>query len=123
MTIAMELFEVRIDETSNEQIIILREKHGQRLLPIVIGMFEAQSIHVKINNIPLPRPLTHDLLGNVIEALTYLLCFDLSHGKNSDTASNTAATIARIEAVCFFLASICDWSAYMRDPPVDEAGR
>ena len=58
MTIAMELFEVRIDETSNEQIIILREKHGQRLLPIVIGMFEAQSIHVKINNIPLPRPLT-----------------------------------------------------------------
>lgn len=69
MTIAMELFEVRIDETSNEQIIILREKHGQRLLPIVIGMFEAQSIHVKINNIPLPRPLTHDLLISVIEGL------------------------------------------------------
>lgn len=65
----MELFEVRIDETSNEQIIILREKHGQRLLPIVIGMFEAQSIHVKINNIPLPRPLTHDLLISVIEGL------------------------------------------------------
>jgi hypothetical protein len=60
---------------------------------------------------------------SVIDALTCLLSFDLSHGKNSDTASNTAATIARIEAVCFFLASICDWSAYMRDPPVDEAGR
>lgn len=67
--IEMELFEIRIDETSNEQVIVLREKTGDRLLPIVIGMFEAQSIHVKINNIQLPRPLTHDLLVNVIDAL------------------------------------------------------
>jgi len=67
--VEMELFEVRIDETSNEQVIILKEKDGERFLPIVIGMFEAQSIHVRINNIQLPRPLTHDLLINVIRAL------------------------------------------------------
>ncbi len=67
--VEMELFEIRIDETSSEQVIVLKEKEGQRLLPIVIGMFEAQSIHVKINNIQLPRPLTHDLLMRVIEAL------------------------------------------------------
>jgi len=67
--VEMELFEIRIDETSNEQVIILKEKDGGRLLPIVIGMFEAQSIHVKINDVQLPRPLTHDLLANVITQL------------------------------------------------------
>jgi hypothetical protein len=67
--IEMELFEIRIDETSSEQVIVLKEMNGERLLPIVIGMFEAQSIHVKINNVQLPRPLTHDLLGRVIDAL------------------------------------------------------
>ena len=67
--VEMELVEIRIDETSSEQVIVLKEKQGQRFVPIVIGMFEAQSIHVKINNIRLPRPLTHDLLMGVIEAL------------------------------------------------------
>lgn len=67
--VEMELVEIRIDETSSEQVIVLKEKQGQRFVPIVIGMFEAQSIHVKINNIQLPRPLTHDLLMGVIEAL------------------------------------------------------
>ena len=67
--VEMELFEVRIDDTSAEQVIILKEKEGDRLLPIVIGMFEAQSIHVRINDISLPRPLTHDLLMGVIDSL------------------------------------------------------
>ncbi len=69
MALEMELSEIRIDETSHEQVIVMKEKAGVRLLPIVIGMFEAQSIHVKINEIKLPRPLTHDLFLGTLEAL------------------------------------------------------
>lgn len=67
--VEMELFEIRIDETNQEQVIVLREKEGERLLPILIGIFEAQAIHIKIHGERLPRPLTHDLLASVIEAL------------------------------------------------------
>jgi bifunctional DNase/RNase len=67
--IEFELFEIRIDETMNEQIVVLKECHGDRMLPIVIGFFEAQAIQIKISDYELPRPLTHDLLASVIKAL------------------------------------------------------
>lgn len=65
----MELYEIRIDDTSPQQIIILREKDGNRVMPIVIGVFEAYAIQNKISGVPFPRPLTHDLLGNILEAV------------------------------------------------------
>ncbi len=49
--------------------ILLKEVYGSRRLPIIIGSFEAQSIALEIENIKPPRPLTHDLLANVIENL------------------------------------------------------
>ncbi|MBI5216545.1 MAG: bifunctional nuclease family protein [Ignavibacteriae bacterium] len=49
--------------------LILKETHGTRRLPIIIGAFEAQSIALEIEGIKPPRPLTHDLLKNVVEAL------------------------------------------------------
>lgn len=49
--------------------IILREVDGERFLPVVIGLLEAQAIAVKIQGMPTPRPLTHDLLNAVITAL------------------------------------------------------
>lgn len=67
--IEFELFEIRIDETMQEQIVVLRERNGERTLPIVIGFFEAQAIQIKVSNMELPRPLTHDLLASVIHAL------------------------------------------------------
>lgn len=67
--IEFELFEIRIDETMQEQIVVLRERNGHRMLPIVIGFFEAQAIQIKISEVPLPRPLTHDLLASVIQSL------------------------------------------------------
>lgn len=67
--IEFELFEIRIDETMQEQIVVLRERNGDRTLPIVIGFFEAQAIQIKVSNMKLPRPLTHDLLASVIRAL------------------------------------------------------
>ncbi len=67
--IEMELFELRLDESGADQIVILKEKDGNRILPIMIGYYEAQSIHLALNDIHIQRPLTHDLLVNIIYAL------------------------------------------------------
>jgi uncharacterized protein len=49
--------------------LILKENNGQRRLPIIIGSFEAQSIALEMEGIKPPRPLTHDLLKNIIDTL------------------------------------------------------
>ncbi len=51
------------------QVVVLREKEQQRYLVIVIGIAEADSIAIKLHNRSFSRPLTHDLLSNVIDAL------------------------------------------------------
>jgi bifunctional DNase/RNase len=58
----MALVRIKIDENRNEQVIILREKEGNRYLPMVIGMAEVNAIKLKLSGIQPPRPLTHDLL-------------------------------------------------------------
>ncbi len=65
----MELNKIIIDEKRQDQVIVLKEKAGERFLPIVIGFLEANAIKMKISGIVPPRPLTHDLLQAVIENL------------------------------------------------------
>lgn len=65
----MDFYELRLDETGADQIIILKEKGGNRMMPILIGYYEAQSIHLALNDIRIQRPLTHDLSVNIIQAL------------------------------------------------------
>ncbi len=67
--IEMEVSKIRIDERRGEQVIVLKEKDGNRLLPIIIGISEVTAIKMKISNIQPPRPLTHDLLKNTIAQL------------------------------------------------------
>lgn len=67
--IEMELFRIRIDDKRREQVIMLREKNGERVLPIVIGINEADAIRLKVSGVELPRPLTHDLLRSTITEL------------------------------------------------------
>ncbi len=67
--IEMELNKIIIDEKRHDQIIVLKEKNGERRLPIVIGLLEASSIKMKISGVEPPRPLTHDLLKSAIENL------------------------------------------------------
>ncbi len=50
--------------------LILKETDGERRLPIIIGQFEAQAIALELEGIKPPRPLTHDLLKNLIESLS-----------------------------------------------------
>jgi len=67
--IEMELNKIIIDEKRQDQIIVLKEKAGDRLLPIIIGYVEANTIKMKISGIVPQRPLTNDLLLSVIESL------------------------------------------------------
>lgn len=69
MEVRMDLAQIVISETRDTQIIVLRERDGNRNLPIVIGLTEALAIDRRIKGVQLQRPLTHDLLGNVIESL------------------------------------------------------
>ena len=65
----MELNKIVIDEKRHDQLIVLKEKGGDRVLPIVIGLAEASAIKLKISGFNPPRPLTHDLLYAAIENL------------------------------------------------------
>ncbi len=67
--VEVELARVVINETSDSQIIVLREKDSERAFPIVIGIFEAAAIDRKLNDRTVPRPMTHDLLESIIRQL------------------------------------------------------
>jgi len=62
----MDLARIVISDTSEQQIIYLRERSGGRQFPVVIGLNEALAIDRRVKNIATPRPLTHDLLASVI---------------------------------------------------------
>jgi bifunctional DNase/RNase len=69
MSIQMELHKIIISEMQDQQIIMLKEVDGERTFPIVIGSGEAYAIDRRLKGIPTPRPLTHDLLANIIDHL------------------------------------------------------
>ena len=67
--IQMEVSKIRIDERRGEQVVVLKERGGNRFLPIIIGISEVTAIKMKISGIQPPRPLTHDLLKDTIAQL------------------------------------------------------
>ncbi len=60
---------VRIELPSNKPILLLKEENGNRYLPIWIGPYEASAIALEMSNIKTPRPMTHDLIINIINNL------------------------------------------------------
>lgn len=73
-----------IDPVTNMPIVILRDEDGQRTLPIWVGPVEANAIALQIENVAPPRPMTHDLLRNVLvdvgATLTRVVISDLKDG-------------------------------------------
>ena len=69
MSVEMKITGLMIDPVSNMPIIILKNQGGDAVLPIWVGIFEANAIAMQMENIESPRPMTHDLLKNVIEGL------------------------------------------------------
>ena len=69
MDVEVELSRIIINEASDQQIIVLKERHGQRSFPVVIGIVEIFAIDRRLKGIKPPRPMTHDLLDGVIKSL------------------------------------------------------
>ena len=67
--IEMVVESIRVSLTNYQRVVILKEKQADRYLPIWIGPAEADAIAVQLQEIAVPRPLTHDLLRSVITAL------------------------------------------------------
>ena len=67
--VRMELSRIIISELQDQQVIVLHEVDGHRQFPIVIGSGEAYAIDRRLKGIPAARPLTHDLLATVVEAM------------------------------------------------------
>jgi uncharacterized protein len=69
MPVQMELSRIIISEINDQQVIYLREVDGERTFPILIGLCEATSIDRRVKQVQSPRPLTHDLIVQSIDAL------------------------------------------------------
>ena len=69
MLIEMTIKGLMVDPITNMPIVILKDKDGERVLPIWVGIFEANAIALQIEKIATPRPMTHDLLKNILSGI------------------------------------------------------
>jgi bifunctional DNase/RNase len=69
MEVPIELVRILINEGGDSQIIVVKERDGERRFPISIGFFEAAAIDRRLKNVPIPRPMTHELLASTIAQL------------------------------------------------------
>jgi bifunctional DNase/RNase len=60
---------IRVSLMSQQRIVILRERHAERYLPIWIGIYEAESITIALQEVEVARPLTHDLIKNIFREM------------------------------------------------------
>ncbi len=69
MLVEMKVRGLALDPVSNMPIIVLRDEEDKRSLPIWVGIFEANAIALELEKIATPRPMTHDLIKNILESL------------------------------------------------------
>jgi len=69
MFVEMKVRGLALDPVSNMPIILLRDEEDKRTLHIWVGIFEANAIALELEKIPTPRPMTHDLIKNILEAI------------------------------------------------------
>jgi hypothetical protein len=83
--IEMTIDSIRVSLMNYQRVVILKEKVADRCLPIWIGPAEADAIAVKLQGASVPRPLTHDLLRSVIDALGATISFIVVNDLKNDT--------------------------------------
>ena len=66
MEIEMKIRGLMVDPVTNTPIIILRDASGNSILPIWVGVYEANAIALEIEKVTTPRPMTHDLIKNLL---------------------------------------------------------
>jgi bifunctional DNase/RNase len=128
MDVQVELSRILIRELSDGQIIELHEVDGARSFPIVVGLSEAMAIERRLRGIETPRPMTHDLLGSVIQTLggrlDRVLIHEMSEGTFYAVLCIEAADGERLvdarpsDAIALALAD--DIPVYVSDKVLDE---
>ncbi|MFC1987603.1 bifunctional nuclease family protein [Chloroflexota bacterium] len=83
--IEMTIDSIRVSMMNYQRVVILKEKMADRYLPIWIGPAEADAIAVKLQGVNVPRPLTHDLLQLIIDALGASVNSIVVNGLKNDT--------------------------------------
>ena len=129
--VAMSIKGLMLDPVSNSPIVVLKDDSEKFFLPIWVGIFEANAIALQLENVTTPRPMTHDLLRNMISELdgrvTRVVINDLrdstffaqirviaSHGDEERTLeldarpSDAIALALRTEAPIFVAQSVLD---------------
>lgn len=92
MLIEMNVKGLMVDPITNMPIVILKDADGERVLPIWVGVFEANAIALQIENVQTPRPMTHDLLKNVIDDMQA----KVDHVVISDVAESTYFAVVHL---------------------------
>src|SRR6266571_931130 len=96
--IEMNLVGVRVELPTNQPIVLLKEREGERFLPIWIGAMEATAIAFALQGIVTARPMTHDLLKNVLEELAIsvdrIVITELKDGTFYEVSSRPSDAIA-----------------------------
>jgi len=83
--IEMTIDSIRVSLMNYQRVVILKEKMSERYLPIWIGPAEADAIAVRLQGVTVPRPLTHDLLRTIIDALGASIDFIIVSDLKNDT--------------------------------------
>jgi uncharacterized protein len=69
MEVEMKIRGLMVDPSTNMPIVLLKDPQSEALLPIWVGLYEAQAIALEVEKAQTPRPLTHDLLKNLVYGL------------------------------------------------------
>jgi bifunctional DNase/RNase len=137
--IEMELTGVRVELPTNQPIVLLRERGGERYLPIWIGASEAAAIALSLQGVVTPRPMTHDLMKNILEDLsvhpsrivvtelrdsTFYATIELQRGTDryevSSRPSDAIALAVRMEIPIFASEDVMDEAAILIPGDEDE---
>src|SRR4030042_587395 len=83
--IEMSVDSIRVSVMNSQRVVILKEVQADRYLPIWIGPAEADAIAIKLQGVSVPRPMTHDLLYSIINALGAKVNFIVVNDLHNDT--------------------------------------
>jgi uncharacterized protein len=125
--IEMRIVGVRVEMPSQQPILMLAENDGPRSLPILIGSVEATAIAMHLQGVRPARPLTHDLLGNVITALgrtvNEVRVVDFREGTfYGELAFDNGTTVSARPSDAIALAVRIQVPVFVADEVLDEAG-
>lgn len=137
--IEVEIDSIRVSLMSQQRLILLKELHAERYLPIFIGPFEAEAISLELQEVPSQRPMTHDLLKSTIGELggevAHILVSDLRDdifyarlvinigGKQVDVDSRPSDAIAlavRVNAPIFIAESVMERAGVQPEDDVEK---